>query len=57
MIDDIKLLFSTNEDFHAYVIKYCRSSGDSIEQALRKKIIRDIAKEYEPGGCNFSKKN
>lgn len=53
--DDMKQIFDNNEAFHEYVLRYCRTSGDTIEQALRKKIIKEIAKEYEPGGCNYRK--
>ena len=43
---DVKELFETNQDFHDYVMKYIRSKGKTIEQALREKIVKDVAKYY-----------
>lgn len=51
--DAIRTIFENNEDFKNYVMKYIRTSGDTIEQALRKKIIKEVAKEYEPNGVNY----
>lgn len=57
MAADVKEIYDNNEAFHEYVQKHCRTTGDTIEQALRKKIIKEIAKEYEPKGCNYRREN
>lgn len=49
---DMHAIYENNEKFHEYIDKYLKNSGDTLEQALRKKIIKEIAKEYIEGGCN-----
>lgn len=41
-----KELFETNNDFHNYILKYIRTSGKTIEQALREKTVKDVAQYY-----------
>ena len=43
---DTKKLFETNEDFKNYILRYIRSSGKTIEQALREKTVRNVAQYY-----------
>ena len=43
---DLKELFDTNEDFHNYILRYIRANGKTIEQALREKTVKDVAKYY-----------
>lgn len=50
--EEARQLFETNEKFHDYVMRFCKTTGDTIEQALRKKIIKSVGKEYDKGGVN-----
>lgn len=43
---DVKEIFTTNEDFHEYVLRYIRNNGKTIEQALRENIVKDMAEYY-----------
>ena len=43
---DVRELFDTNEDFHEYVMRYIRTKGKSIEQALREQTVKDVAEYY-----------
>ena len=51
---DVRELFDTNEDFHEYVMKYIRTKGKSIEQALREQTVKDVAEYY---ASNKTQKN
>ena len=51
---DVRELFDTNEDFHEYVMKYIRTKGKSIEQALREQTVKDVAEYY---ASNKTRKN
>lgn len=44
---DYKEFYNTNADFRLYVDKHCESSGDSIEEALDKYIIKQVANYYK----------
>ena len=51
---DVRELFETNQDFHDYVMKYIRNKGKTIEQALREKTVKDVAKYYVDESAKIS---
>ena len=48
--EEIKALYASNKDFREYVDKYanCYQQGGklTISEALRHKIVKDVAKHY-----------
>ena len=53
---DLQTIFATNEQFHEYILHYCRNNNCTKEEAFQKLIIQDIAKSYLPGGINYDSK-
>lgn len=49
---NLKELYETNEDFHNYVKKYIRNNGKTIEQALREKLVKEVALLYLEDGAH-----
>lgn len=53
---NLKDLYETNEDFHDYVKRYIRNNGKTIEQALREKLVKEVALLYLEGGTHEADK-
>ena len=46
-IEELRQIMKENEKFDEYVRAYCRSNGISINQALRDKIVQEVAEVYK----------
>lgn len=46
---DYKKLYDSNDDFHDYVQKYVRTTGKTVEKALREKIVKEVGNMYLSG--------
>lgn len=46
---DYKAIYKANENFRKYVDKYCRTYHVLVEDALKHKLVQEVAKEYEEG--------
>ena len=38
--------YNSNKDFKEYVDKYCKKNGISVEDAIKHKLIEEVAKQY-----------
>ena len=43
---DYEALYGTMPDFKVYVDRYCKSYGVSIQEALRHRLVRNVADYY-----------
>ena len=51
--EEAAVIYKNNTKFREYVDRYCSRNGKSKEEAFKHKIVQEIAKEYEEGGCNY----
>ena len=43
----MKEFYNFNEDFKAYVDRYCKKNKYSVEEALKHKIIKEVYEQYK----------
>ena len=46
-VEELRKIMKENEKFDEYVRAYCRSRGKSINQALRDKMVQEVAEFYK----------
>lgn len=40
-------LYEKNKDFKRYVDRYCRTYGQSVEEALEQNLVQEVGKHYQ----------
>lgn len=55
--EESALLYSKNQDYKAYVNKYCATTGCTLPEALKKMIVKEVGIEYRKGEINYKERS